>query len=600
MKKLNNLHMRNLATILCLLLIPLWCYTQSGTCEDCRRTATLDNSTVNDPMGIVNPEAFPYSIFTRLAEMMTQPCFHFTTKAFIEEEMRKAQDDGIDVSDWLTDYREPEYSFDADFVSGLDEYNDEGRPVRSKLTISMYFNGEQREFVHRWQTLGTWEISNNSGTSWSGHGNKLRSAYENGPDTEEIIERFEKRPLNCTISPEKEEVAMGESIEVKIDDFKDLFALDSREFNRIIVHALHGKIRNGENCDIGPDYKVFLVKDGTITVQYNAPDDCEAVKDRITVYNSCDVLPEAKTPLQTTSMDERIAEKEIKINCFDALLTITKRSNREIRTSEHEKRPDGSCTNETRKSHDLQETIDATIKISLKVERSADMPLYNQRWVYYSPVTVSITKFDLTSSERQYSYGSLTGGNCENSGFETILSRKKILQNSRIAGNPPVEMTKWIVAYDAKTNKALKIIPGGYVVNYDLSEEESLQSKKWPEDRSNPSYTKNRILNNLSFGVGPVEDAVPDPAGNIKPDWMTEYLKDKVGEKKATQIPIILPMPEQTAESAKIQPDVLVKSGNGITQFGGEGRKTNEKQLKGGSEREDLVYTWNMKLTTKK
>ena len=592
--------MRNLATILCLLLIPLWCYTQSGTCEDCRRTATLDNSTVNDPMGIVNPEAFPYSIFTRLAEMMTQPCFHFTTKAFIEEEMRKAQDDGIDVSDWLTDYREPEYSFDADFVSGLDEYNDEGRPVRSKLTISMYFNGEQREFVHRWQTLGTWEISNNSGTSWSGHGNKLRSSYENGPDIEEIIERFEKRPLNCTISPEKEEVAMGESIEVKIDNFKDLFAQDSREFNRIIVHALYGRIGNGDNCDIGPDYKVFLVKDGTITVQYNAPDDCEAAKDRITVYNSCDVLPETKTPLQKTSMYKRIAEKEIKINCYDALLTITKRSQREIRTSENEKRPDGGCTNETRKSHDLHETINTTIKVSLKVERSVDMPIYNQRWIYYSPVSVSISDFNLQSDERQYSHGNMSGGNC-NSGYETILTRKKLLLNPRITGNPPTEMTKWIVAYDVKTNKALKIIPGGYVIDYDVSVEESLQSKQWPEEsRNNPSYTKTRTLSNLSFAVGPVEEAVTDPTGNIKPDWMTEYLKDKVGERKATQIPIILPMPEKTSEPARIQPDLLVKSGNGITQFGGEGRKSNEKQLKGGSEREDLVYTWNMNLRAKK
>ncbi|GAG71876.1 unnamed protein product, partial [marine sediment metagenome] len=40
---------------------------------------------------------------------------------------------------------EHEYSFDTDFVSGLDEYTDEGRPIRSRLTVTMYFEGEQRE-----------------------------------------------------------------------------------------------------------------------------------------------------------------------------------------------------------------------------------------------------------------------------------------------------------------------------------------------------------------------------------------------------------------------------------------------------------------------
>ena len=85
-----------------------------------------------------------------------------------------------------------------------------------ELTITLYFEGDQREFVHRWQTIGTWDTETNSGTSWHGHGNKLKNAYAAGPDITEIIRQFEKRPVGCTVTPEKNEVGIGQSIEIKI------------------------------------------------------------------------------------------------------------------------------------------------------------------------------------------------------------------------------------------------------------------------------------------------------------------------------------------------------------------------------------------------
>ncbi|GAH05899.1 unnamed protein product, partial [marine sediment metagenome] len=132
----------------------------------------------------------------------------------------------------------------------------------------MYFEGEQREFVHRWQTQGTWDIPSNSGTTWNGHGNKLRNRYKEGPYIIEIMERFEKRPVDCQVTPDKEELNAGEVIDIELTDFRDVFGESSREFNRIIVNAYAGEIMNGEECNIGPDYKVFRVNDGAITVKY--------------------------------------------------------------------------------------------------------------------------------------------------------------------------------------------------------------------------------------------------------------------------------------------------------------------------------------------
>ena len=183
-------------------------------------------------------------------------------------------------------------------------YDDEGYPVRSKLTIKLYFEGEQRELVDQWQALGTQAKGMtsidepNQGTDWSGLCNKLEHEYKNGPGTDEIIRRFEKRPADCSIEPEKEEVDLGESIEIKITDITDVSGQKSREFNRIIVHAEHGKIKNGKECDAGPKYKAFKVGNGTVTMQYEAPDICKSGSETITVYNSCEILPENKVPSQ--------------------------------------------------------------------------------------------------------------------------------------------------------------------------------------------------------------------------------------------------------------------------------------------------------------
>ncbi len=103
-------------------------------------------------------------------------------------------------------------------------------------------------------------------------------------------------------------------IEIVLSDFRDLFGESSREFNRIIFHAPSGEIMNGEESYIGPDYKVFRVDDGTITVKYRAPDDYKKNEERITVYSSCDILPTARVPMSSAEIYEPIKEIAIGIN----------------------------------------------------------------------------------------------------------------------------------------------------------------------------------------------------------------------------------------------------------------------------------------------
>lgn len=592
--------MRNLIVLSILLILPGWIYRQPAECEDCARTATRAECISKDPMGILAPAAYCPSVNGHLAELLTKDCFHFLASPDYSKSLR---DDGL-LPNYGSKARIPEYSFEADFISGILEHDNDGFAVRSKLTIKMFFNGDQRELVHSWQTLGTQEKDPvslnepNRGTSWSGHMNKLEHEYKNGPDIVEITKRFEKRPSECNIDPEKDEVAEGESIEVKITDFKDESGQTSREFNRIVVHADHGKIRNGESCETGPEYKVFKVGDGNITVQYQGPQNCENDKDKITVYNSCEILPESKVSFRSTKQKEKISEKEITVKCYDAVLTITKTLHHEIRTSKSEKKPVAGCTAETREHHDLLDDVEATITVTLKAEIMADMPvLTDQRWVSYKPLKSEITVFRMNYDETEHKYHNTSGGDCESaSGFESNLTRRReIINKPAIAG---IIGPDFKVAFDIKTNKALKFMGGMCALMYGFNQNESVDARKWPKDDPKLSYSRDDKIEKYLFILDPVEDQVKDPYGRLNPSGIREYMKGKVSEEVLANIPD-LPIDEESKNSAKIHPDLLVKTGDGINEFGGEGYKEIIKPLKDGTEKEELHYKWNIKLTEK-
>jgi hypothetical protein len=105
-------------------------------------------------------------------------------------------------------------------------------------------------------------------------------------------------------------------------------------------------------------------------------------------------------------------------------------------------------------------------------------------------------------------------------------------------------------------------------------------------------------MEHYMFNLNPVEDQVSDPYGKLNPSGIREYMKGKVSEEVLANIPD-LPIDEKSKNSARIHPDQLVKTGDGINEFGGEGRKLTEKPLKGGMEKEELTYKWNMKLIKK-
>jgi len=579
-----------LVSVLCVFLVPIMfqiniAYAQGPEC--CDRHGIITSCNSNDPMQIIGShseshDAYCRSIKTSLAQLMVDNCFHLLNEEFVNAYRQNANQEGWASIVKPSNVPEHEYSFETEFVSGLNEFNDEGRPIRSRLTVKLYFEGEQRELIHTWQTQGTWDTISNSGTTWLGHVMKLNSAYKSGPDIIEIIERFEKRPVDFNINPERNDLDAGEIIDFDLTEFKDIFGEASREFNRIVVHAYEGDILNGDPCNIGPDYRVFKLNNGSVKVKYRAPSDCNVSSDRFTVYSSCDILPNSRVPIVETQIKERIFEKEFAINCYDAKLNISGKYEKIIKTSKKDTK-DGSVDN-----HSLNESLEVSVSIFLEFIQAEDMPIFYQTFQYYKPTSVSITGFTYNSEENRYMSGPA---------FETNINFNRTASKQKIDGKEYLSQVPWVLVIDNETKKAVKLIHAGYGISYEVLESEIMNSVNYSTNvpqRKSETTTK---TSSKSFSLGPVGEKVQDPTIKRSDTWVQDYLK-----KQGVEIPAGVPIPKipNQADQQEIYPDILVKYGDGKTSFGGEGRRPIKEEIEDGYQEENLHYSWNMTVKKKK
>jgi len=150
---------------------------------------------------------------------------------------------------------------------------------------------------------------------------------------DQIIYDYERIPERCEIELERQEVSPGQNVEVQLSDIVDAEGRKSKEVNRIVVYASNGEITGGTELDADPRFKAFRVGDGSIGFSYQAPDTEDNPgneDDTIVVYNSCDILPEHRSPLSSTQPGDTIAEKTITmVKAHDADAKLTARCHSE-------------------------------------------------------------------------------------------------------------------------------------------------------------------------------------------------------------------------------------------------------------------------------
>ena len=112
------------------------------------------------------------------------------------------------------------------------------------------------------------------------------------------------------------------------------------------------------------------------------------------------------------------------------------------------------------------------------------------------------------------------------------------MNNSEIQGKGTITETRWIVAIDNETQKAVKIIPAGYDLDYQITEKESMHSVVWSDDGTNEDSKTDSKTSDKTFSLGPVEDPIPDPTVKNNNRWVQDYLKRQgINLPEGVQIP---------------------------------------------------------------
>jgi hypothetical protein len=445
------------------------------------------------------------------------------------------------------------------------------------IVATLFFVGKPyREPVYYWEVKEAGDSLTVDKISWPSFLDKLVSKIRNGPEINDIVEKFEKRPVSFEVGCDKEEFEPGEIVSIHLFDFKDKNGQASREFNRIVVRVSSGEITNETPCDLGPDYYAFTVDRNLIELKYKVPEDCKNPSVKFTIYNSCDVLSENILWMSKTQTKDRLKEKDFSLNCYDAKLKISGKYEKIIKTSKKDTK-DGSVNN-----HSLNESLEVSVSIFLKFIQAEDMPIFYQNFKYYKPTSVSITGFTYNSEENRYMSGPT---------YETNVNFNRTASKQIIDGKEYVSQVPWVLVIDNETKKAVKLINAGYDISYEVLETEIMNSVIYTTtgpERKSETTTK---TSSKSFSLGPVGEKVQDPTIKRSDTWIKDYLK-----KQGVEIPAGVPVPKisNQADEQEINPDILVKFGDGKTSFGGEGRRPIKKELEDGYEEENLYYRWEM------
>ncbi|MDT8374800.1 MAG: Ig-like domain-containing protein [Bacteroidales bacterium] len=282
---------------------------------------------------------------------------------------------------------------------------------------------------------------------------------------------------------------------------------------------------------------------------------------------------------------------------YDAIITISKKITRKTSTKDSDDTYSGSCKTHYDEEYRLDENIEGEITLILNRIESQEMPIFNQTWEYYQPVSVNISSFSYTSRKHSYSQSSTSGVGCASGGHETTLDNAGYLNNYEIEEKEAVTQFPWMLVIDNETEKAVKLIPAGYNIKYEIHDTENLHSIVYSDKGPKTDSKTTHKTSEKSFALGPVAEEIPDPT--IKPanTWIHEYLEDQ-----GIDIPVGVPIPNVSNEETikEIHPDILVKSGDGKTSFGGDGSRRIRKELEDGYDEQNLHYNWSMTVKKRK
>jgi hypothetical protein len=397
-----------------------------------------------------------------------------------------------------------------------------------------------------------------------------------------LLKGYERIPETAQIDVPKDQVEAGETETITLSKLFDKDGRQTQWWQRLCVHIEKGKILNAEKVEVddGKNYYIFRADKGTVKISYQAPDDCNKVREKLTVFNCC----EKREPSSYFGLypKKEIGRKEFDIVCRRWELTITSSSEKRYRYDY------------TRGGHTIRHTddevISAKVSLPLMLDYLLDVPNEGQRWEYYHALSRDLSFFSATSNSERFNrsdYGDY--------GSETTHTVHKTPSGAKF--DSPFLNDVVILAFDKKTGKAVKATIPLYGISYTWNVEDKLHTVQWsPKSGKREENKENPRKENVDYYTRPVEDPITDPT--VKPGGTKDYV-DELFRQRGLTPPANIPVKEKTKVS-KINPDFLVKNGDGTTSFGGEGKKTTfTPGLPGSTRREEKIFRWELKRSKK-
>ena len=412
-------------------------------------------------------------------------------------------------------------------------------------------------------TTGTGGTSGGTGGSGSTEGTGSPGGQGESVTTEEAgIRSFE-----LLVEPYRNVIYKGEQTTISIDLHE--FNSDGEKiqgFRQEVDVKVTGVIDGTVSQKTG---KIVLDNIGIAWIEYRAGQKDEQIRVSATYIppgNSEGIKDEATITIKPLE--------------YDATLTIKGDYRKTVKSSYRDQHSDGVSDG----TFDLQETRDASFYVPLKMENAGDMPILNQRWEYYRPMDINISRFNASFRSRQYAHGQHGGF-----GFRTTKISTKSPVNQKVAIKEYLLQSNIILIIDNKTDKVVKIATGGFPVAFKWTGAEITDTEAWGPDHKTTDHKSDPINEDDQFDASPVEDPIPDPTfTNISASLRT-YFKDL-----GTPLPADIEIPEDKEAEAEVEPDLLVKFGDGATYFGGKGKKIIDNSEGSNISREESNFEWHV------
>ena len=456
-----------------------------------------------------------------------------------------------------------------------DAYIDEHTKPGTKHYEPGYATGKWRFTIQLYNPFWDEVIKEASTPEWDGDGD-LDEPYQNlynqnFSNLKEILLDYEKAPKKAQFESEVIKVNSDKTkrITFKVTDAK---GEKPKKWQRLAVKVDYGSLTNGTRCceiGEGPKFYSFMCEEGEVTIEYKAPTEEKYTLDHITVYNGCIIKDPGEIPMTNVDIREEIGSVDVDINpVYETRLVVKGRYIRNSSSRYHKEDANGV----ERGNSDLKELQEATFYVPLELERSDDMPMFNQRWEYYRPFSIRLSSCIIFSRLKQYDYES-SGRN----GFEKTTTRYREPLYTKISGKETIiPLSNIVLVIDKETDKVVKIVTGGYAVEFFWHERYQVTGRQWSDNNTSPISRSDNKTDDLTsqYNAGPVEDEIPDPTIKSVSQSLRTYLNNL-----GTPLPTDIEIPEEE-ERPEISPDLLVEFGDGRTFFGGDGKVVLEDETK--------------------